>query len=99
VKSGRAVIYPVYKSTFERGDDILTGFPNNSAYYRDHVIMWSKDLGRSLDYIETRAEFDREKIAYMGLSWGGLLGAIMPAVEKRFKASVLGLAGFCFQRT
>jgi pimeloyl-ACP methyl ester carboxylesterase len=30
---------------------------------------------------------------------GGLLGAIMPAVDKRFKAVVLGLAGFCFQRT
>jgi dienelactone hydrolase len=98
VKSGRAVVYPIYKSTYERGDELHSDYPNTSAAYRDHVVMWSKDMGRSMDYIETRAECDREKIAYLGYSWGGALGAIMPAVEKRFKAVVLTLGGFYFQR-
>ena len=98
VKSGRAVVHPIYKSTYDRGDELHTDYPNTSGAYRDHVVMWSNDTGRSLDYIETRAECDREKIAYMGYSWEPALGALLPAVEKRFKAVVLGLGGFYFQR-
>jgi len=51
LKSGRAVVFPVYKSTFERGDGLQTAYPNATISYRDHVIAWSKDLGRSIDYL------------------------------------------------
>ena len=51
LKSGRAVLYPVYKSTYERGDGFDLTAPLNS--FRDHVIFWVKDLGRSIDYLET----------------------------------------------
>ncbi len=98
VKSGRAVMYPVYKGTYERGSALKTDYPSETNLWRDHVIAWSKDIGRSMDYLETRKEIDKEKIAYYGLSWGGAMGAIMPSVEKRFKTCVLYVAGFCFQR-
>jgi len=52
-----------------------------------------KDLRRSIDYLETREDIDSERLAYYGMSWGGNLGAIIPAVEERFKASVLVAAG------
>jgi eukaryotic-like serine/threonine-protein kinase len=71
VRSGRAVMYPIYKGTYERSDDLKVGFPNTTSSYRDHLICWSKNLGRSIDYLETRPEIDRGKIAYYGLSWGG----------------------------
>jgi len=48
---------------------------------------------------ETREDIDADKLAYFGLSWGGAMGAIMPAVEKRIKASVLVVAGLLFQRS
>ena len=32
--------------------------------YRDHVVDWSKDLGRSIDYLETRPDIDRSKLAF-----------------------------------
>jgi serine/threonine protein kinase/dienelactone hydrolase len=97
-KSGRALIWPIYKGTYERKDDLVSDYPNMTKSYRDHVICWSKDLGRSIDYLETRPEIDRERIAYYGLSWGASLGTILPAVESRFKTAVLIAGGFYPQR-
>jgi len=91
-KSGRAVIHPIYKATYERGTEY------HSDYAMRVVIMWAKDLGRSIDYVESRKDLDATRIAYYGLSWGGTMGAIMPAVEHRIKANILYVAGLEFQR-
>jgi dienelactone hydrolase len=93
VKSGRAVIFPVFKGTFERWDD-FNSHPRISSFYRDHVIAWSKDLGRSIDYLETRTDIDGNKLAYDGTSWGAAMGTLLPAVEDRLKISVLVSPGF-----
>jgi len=93
LKNGRAVFFPIYKGTSERGDELNSDYPNETAFYRDHVIMWAKDLGRSIDYLETRKDILSDKIAYYGLSWGGAMGAIMPAVEERIKLVMLYVAG------
>jgi cephalosporin-C deacetylase-like acetyl esterase len=66
---------------------------NETVFYKDHVIMWRKDIGRTIDYLETRSDIQANKIGYLGWSWGGFLGGIMPAVEKRFKAVVLNVGG------
>jgi len=94
VKSGRALVYPIYKSTYERGDGFTGDEPESTALYRDHVIEWSKDLGRTIDYIETRKDLDHEKLVYYGLSWGAYLGNILPALERRIKVIVLLSGGF-----
>jgi dienelactone hydrolase len=92
VRNGRAVVYPIYKGTFERGGpNYLTIMPNTYAA-TELLVQEVKDLRRSIDYIQTRTDIDSKKIAYMGMSWGAELGAIIPAVEDRFTASVL-LAG------
>ena len=97
-KSGRAVLYPVYKSTFERRDELKSDYPDETHSYKEHVIMWAKDLSRSIDYLETRDDIDTDKLAYFGYSWGSGLGPIMATVEKRIKASVLLVGGLYFQR-
>jgi len=99
LKSGRAVMFPIYKSTYERGDNLASDIPNETIFWKEHVIMWGKDLSRSIDYLETRKDIDADKIAYYGFSWGGAMGAIMPAVERRVKTSVLVVAGMYFQRS
>lgn len=63
------------------------------------MIMWAKDLSLTIDYLETRDDIDADKIAYYGVSWGASMGAIMPSVEKRIKASVLCVAGLYVQRS
>jgi eukaryotic-like serine/threonine-protein kinase len=97
LKSGRAVMFPLYKTTFERGDGTKNGWPNTTNSYRDHVIAWSKDLGRSIDYLETRPDIDHDKLAYEGFSWGAAMGSLLPAMEDRLKALVLIAPGFYLQ--
>ena len=90
VKSGRALMFPIYKDTYER-----LGHPpdEGSIAERDETIQQSKDLRRSLDYLETRSDIDSQRLGYYGISWGAEMGAIMTAVEKRFKAAIFSAGG------
>ncbi|HXX32770.1 MAG TPA: bifunctional serine/threonine-protein kinase/formylglycine-generating enzyme family protein [Myxococcaceae bacterium] len=97
LRSGRAFLYPVYKSTFERGDGLSSDYPAPTAFYRDHVIQWSKDLGRSIDYVETRKDLDGQRIAYYGASWGAELGPIFLALDDRLKVGILVGGGLALQ--
>ncbi len=96
VKNGRAALFPVYKGTMERRDAALapihTG--DNSHLFTEYLIQLVKDFKRCIDYLETRQDINSNKLAYYGMSWGGILGAIIPAVEERLKTSVLLPGGF-----
>jgi formylglycine-generating enzyme required for sulfatase activity/predicted esterase len=96
IRSGRALLHPVYKGTYERRDATPREGPNED---RDLVIQWSKDMGRSLDYLETRPDIDRTKFAYYGLSMGSITALPVVAVEDRFKTAILLAGGLPFTRT
>jgi formylglycine-generating enzyme required for sulfatase activity/dienelactone hydrolase len=96
--SGRALLVPIYKSTYERRDALKTDYPEPTAFWRDHMIAWSKDLARSIDYLETRRDIDRAKFAYYGFSWGSHVAPVLLAVEDRFQAAVLVAGGLMFQK-
>jgi len=96
LKSGRALFVPIYKGMYERRDGYVIGH-NPPAFFRDHVIAWSKDLGRSLDYLETRKDIDGTKAANFGDSLGGSQGALLLAVQKRIKVAILSSGGFEFR--
>jgi len=92
VRTGRAVLYPVYHGTFERhGDSGATG-PNAQ---RDWTVMFTKDVSRSVDFLSSRPEIQPGRIGYYGLSMGGTFGTIFLAVEPRFKTGIL-VAGALF---
>jgi len=94
ITNGRAVMYPVYKGTFERrnGSPLFT-LDTQTHEYVDYLTQLVKDFKRSLDYLETREDIDMSKLAYYGYSWGGVMGQIIPAVEDRLKVSILTLGG------
>jgi len=98
MKSGRALLFPIYKSTYERADGLGSSVPDETNSYKDHVIQWAKDLRRSIDYLESRNDIDSDKLAYYGFSWGARLGGIMIVVGGRFKTVILYVAGFRFQK-
>ena len=61
VASGRAFLYPVYKGTYERGTHGEKG-PNDE---RDLRVAWSRDLGRAIDYLETRSDIARQPAGFL----------------------------------
>jgi hypothetical protein len=99
VKSGRVLVFPILKGTYERRDRLGSDRPEETVLYKDHVIMWRKDIGRTIDYLETRSDILSDKIGYFGWSWGGFMGGIIPAVETRLKAVVLHVGGMFLTKT
>jgi serine/threonine protein kinase/dienelactone hydrolase len=98
VKNGRAVLFPVLKGTFERSQKGL--FPDllisegKLHQFTEYRIELVKDYMRCIDYLETRQDIDTGRLANYGMSWGGIFGGIIPAVEHRLKASVLISGGY-----
>ncbi len=90
IRSGRAVLYPVLWGMYER-----KGKMNGSAADRRllRVIRYVQDLRRSLDYLETRPEFDSGKLGYFSFSAGGVWAPIVLANEPRIEVAELAVAG------
>ena len=95
VKTGRAVVYPVYKGTFERGDDAIGAIHDGAPTrpFTEYLIQVVKDFRTCIDYLETRSDIDSKKIAYVGYSWGGLLSPFILSAEDRVRVSVLVVGG------
>lgn len=89
VKDGRAVLYPILKGTFERGGSMERVREAN----KEERIIEAKDVFRSIDYLETRPDVLKNRLGYLGLSWGANNGPFVCAVEKRIKAAVLAGGG------
>jgi dienelactone hydrolase len=94
ITSGRALLFPVYKGTFERHFNEQPDIWSVPQTFRDWVIQLEKDLCRSVDYLETREDIDSDRIAYYGMDAGAGFGPMALAVEQRFKAAVLVVGGF-----
>jgi dienelactone hydrolase len=87
-RSGRVLVYPVYKGTYERRVQI--GGQNDA---RDRLIHMTKDLRRTIDYLETRDDIDITKLGFYGLSWGSTYAPVYTSIEDRFAASVMLVGG------
>ena len=94
VMSGRALIFPIYKGTFERGTGQLPGLEKEPYAVMDWLIKCCKDMRRSVDYLMTRDDIDTDKMAYYGMSAGALMGPMAMAIEERFKTGILIVGGF-----
>jgi dipeptidyl aminopeptidase/acylaminoacyl peptidase len=94
IRTGRAVVLPVFKGTFERRSPPPAARGRNAQ--RELGRQRSNDLGRTIDYLETRPDIDRTRVAYYALSFGATNGLLLVPLEPRVKAAVLlatGLSG------
>lgn len=73
--------------TFGRRDACDINYVKGSilGLYPQTLNIW--DIRRCIDYLETRAEVDPERIGMMGLSYGGTMTAFTAAIEPRIKAA------------
>ena len=92
IKSGRALMFPVYKGTYERF--VPASLEKGTSGERDLEVQDYKDLARSMDYIETRPDLNHQKIAYYGVSQGAREASVMLGLENRFHTAVLVGGGF-----
>lgn len=98
ITSDRALLYPIYKGTYERPASrgriwSFQSVVETPLAYRDWLIQVTKDLSRCIDYLETREDIDSAKIAFYGASWGATLGPIMLAVEDRLDTGIFVVGG------
>ena len=93
VRSGRALLYPIYEHTYGRGSHIPGDVVAPTIAHRDQTLRWAREMRRSIDYVVTRPDIDTTKLAFVGTSWGGRMAGVMLAIEPRFRAAVLNVAG------
>ncbi len=56
---------------------------------RDDQIQLNIDLRRGVDLLLSRPDVDKNRLAYIGRSYGGAQGGLLAGIEKRLKAYVL----------
>ena len=60
-----------------------------TAADRAEQIQLIKDLQRAVDVLRARPNVDDERIAYLGVSYGGAMGGLFAGIERRIEAAVL----------
>jgi hypothetical protein len=86
LRSGYAVVYPVYRGMYERH---LASEPMGPNEVRDLRMQQLKDVSRTIDYLQTRSDLDCSNLAFYGVSTGADFGPIVLAAESRFKTGIL----------
>jgi eukaryotic-like serine/threonine-protein kinase len=93
LRSGRAVVYPIYKGTFER----QVGADLGILARTNLLVQQIQDLRRTVDYLLTRPEIDGERLAFHGLSYGAYRAPFALAIEDRFRAGMVVSTGILHQ--
>lgn len=71
-------------------DSLLTMPP---VELRNAVIQTIVDLRRATDFLREQPSVDPQRIGYMGVSLGGIMGATVVGLDPKIKACILAVAG------
>jgi dipeptidyl aminopeptidase/acylaminoacyl peptidase len=85
---GAVVIYvdpPSFRPQDTGPRDILTFTEQD----REEQIQLIIDLRRAIDLLMARPDVDPERIAYLGVSYGGAMGGLLAGIDHRLQAGVL----------
>jgi formylglycine-generating enzyme required for sulfatase activity/predicted esterase len=98
VKSGRAVVQPIYKGSYERWDTFLDlQGDDGMRMMRARMFEWRAEVGRTLDLMTMRTDIDMQRVAYAGASFGASVPLPLLALEDRFKTAVLLAPGLTYR--
>jgi hypothetical protein len=83
-----AVVIAIDAPFARRSGDAVRFTPQDRA----EQIQLMKDLQRAVDVLRAQPNVDDERIGYLGVSYGGAMGALFVGIETRLKAAVLVVA-------
>ena len=107
IDEGYAIIHPIYHNTFGREKTVRTFWASESEDYKDAIIKIGQDYKRSLDYIESRNDFDFSNMSYYGYSFRLIYQLHRSFFHARklllmigfFKAAVICVGGLMLQKS
>jgi cephalosporin-C deacetylase-like acetyl esterase len=87
-----AIDAPYHGERSERLDDFraILAQPQRGLHF---VVQAVVDSMRAVDWAETRADLATERLAYLGLSLGSILGVLFAALDERVRAACFALGG------
>jgi hypothetical protein len=96
LRAGRAVFVVVLEGFSGRSSERLAhaidwenaNFNYGSADYREALVSWVSDMQRAFDYLETRSDIDRRKIAFWNDSTYPI-GLVVAALNQRYASLIL----------
>jgi formylglycine-generating enzyme required for sulfatase activity/dienelactone hydrolase len=94
IRSGRAVIYPIYIDTFNRRLPPTT----SEIERKERYVRRFQDLRQTVEYLASRSDIDASKLAYVGASVGAGVAPAMLSLEGRFRTAVLFEGGLYLRR-
>ncbi len=97
---GAVVVY-VDPPSFRPQETGPRGILNFAEQDREEQIQLIIDLRRAIDLLMARPDVDPERIAYLGVSYGGAMGGLLAGIDHRLQACVLivGDGGFVTHET
>jgi eukaryotic-like serine/threonine-protein kinase len=89
VRAGRAAFGLVLKGMAERpfGQGWEPPDPS-SVRFRDVTVLHGTELRRAVDYLTSRDDIDKTRIAYVAVSWGAGSRLLLSGIDRRFRAVV-----------
>ena len=98
LKSGRMLVIPTWKGSAERYDGFI-GLAGDHYLqtFRQRMHEWRQETGQLLDYLSSRPDVQADRIGWAGVSFGSSTMLPVLAMEPRFKAATLILAGLPYR--
>lgn len=95
ISSGRTLIILELDGSYSRYDGMSQLSGDALTRKRaSQLLNWRSDLGRSIDYLNTREDLNMDSLSYIGVSYGASIATPLLALEDRFAAAVLIIGGF-----
>ena len=98
IDEGYAIIHPIYFNTYSRERIFNSWVPDESEEYKEMIIKMGMDYKRSLDYIETRNDFNFKNLSYYGYSLGSRYANYLLAIDLRVKSAFICSGGLRMQK-
>jgi dienelactone hydrolase len=99
IRAGRAVFSVELEGFLGRPNPPGFVLPDRgSAEYVDWNIPRVTEMRRGIDYLESRPDIDRSRIALYGLSAGGGIGVFAAALDHRYRSVMFAGSGISINR-